>query len=95
MQNSPNLPFYRRRWVAMLAAIAVLIALLLVVLPLGLSYGLHKWLLANGGEDVHIEDIDVNLFSGTAAIHDLSLSAQGRSLLVIPSLAVKVEWLPL
>ncbi len=95
MQDSPNLPFYRRRWVAMLAAIAVLIALLLVVLPLGLSYGLHKWLLANGGEDVRIEDIDVNLFSGTAAIHDLSLSAQGRSLLVIPSLALKVEWLPL
>jgi len=95
MQDSPDLPFYRRRWAAMLAAVAVFIVLLLVVLPLGLSYGLQKWLLDNGGEDVRIEDIDVNLFNGTAAIHDLNLSAQGRALLTIPKLAVDIDWLPL
>lgn len=95
MQDLPGLPFYRRRWMAMLAAIAVFVALLLVVLPLGVSYGLHKWLLDNGAEKVRIEDIDVNLFTGTAAIHDLNLSAQGHALLTIPRLAVDIDWLPL
>ncbi len=95
MQYSHSLPFYRSRWMAMLAAIVVFVGLLLVVLPLGMTYGLQKWLLDHGGEDVHIGNVDVNLFSGRAAIQNLSLSAQGQSLLTIPNLVVKIDWLPM
>ncbi|MGD2112236.1 MAG: DUF748 domain-containing protein, partial [Gammaproteobacteria bacterium] len=89
------MPFYRRRWMALLAAIAAFLGLLLLVLPLGLSYGLHTWLLDNGGEDVRIEDIDVNLFTGRASIRNLDLAAQGRTLLTIPSLSLDIDWRPL
>jgi hypothetical protein len=93
-ENYP-LPLYRRRWVAMLAAIAVFMVLLLVLLPHGISYGMHKWLLENGGEDVSIEDIDVNLFNGRASIHNMQLYAGGEPLLTIPYLAADLEWRPL
>lgn len=89
------MPFYRRRWMAMLSAVAAFIALLLAALPLGVSYGLHTWLLDNGGEYVRIDDIDVNLFTGRAAVRDLRVRAQGRDLLTIPSLVVDIDWLPL
>lgn len=89
------LPFYRRRWAAMLAAVALLVAMLLVLLPYGVSYGLHKWLLENGGENVGIEDIDLNLFTGRASIHNMQLFAGGKPLLTIPLLSVDLDWLPL
>jgi outer membrane protein OmpA-like peptidoglycan-associated protein len=95
MQDTTRLPFYRRRWMAMLAAGAVFVALLLAALPLGIQYGLLTWLRDNGGEDVRLEDIDVNLFTGRATIEDLRLTKQGRELLAIPRLFVDVDWLPL
>ena len=95
MQDAATQRFNRRRRLAVVAAVAVFILLVLVVLPFGMSYGLHKWLLANGGDDVTIGDIDFNAFTGRAAISNLQLSADQRTLLTIPRLELDVDWLPL
>ena len=88
-------PFYRRTWIAILAAVAILFVLLLVVLPYGISYGLHQWLLANGGEEVQLEDIDFNVFTGKASVTNLDVFVDGQSLLLIPELELDVDWMPL
>jgi hypothetical protein len=90
-----NQPFYRRTWIVVVAVLAVLCLLALVVLPYGISYGLHQWLLANGGDDVQLEDIDFNVFTGRARITDLHVIANGQPRLVIPQLEVDVDWMPL
>lgn len=90
-----NRPFYRRTSVAVLVALAVLFLLVLVVLPYGISYGLHQWLLANGGDDVQLEDIDFNMFTGRATVTDLNVIAGGKPRLVIPKLELDVDWMPL
>ncbi|MEH6639335.1 MAG: DUF748 domain-containing protein [Porticoccaceae bacterium] len=95
MTDIHTLPFYRRRWAAMLAAVAVLAAMLLVLLPYGVSYGLHKWLLENGGEDVSIEDVDINLFTGRASIQNMQLYVDGKPLFTIAVLAADLDWRPL
>jgi len=64
-------------------------------LPYGISYGLHQWLLANGGEDVQLEDIDFNAFTGRATVTDLNVTADGQARLVIPRLELDVDWMPL
>lgn len=88
-------PFYRRTWTVVLAAVAVLFLLLLVLLPYGISYGLHQWLLANGADDVRLEDIDFNVFTGRATVTDLNLVANGQPRLAVPKLELDVDWMPL
>jgi len=94
-KSTTNQPFYRRTWIAVLAAVAVLFLLVLIVLPYGISYGLHQWLLANGGDEVQLEDIDFNVFTGRATVTDLNVIADGQPLLVIPKLELDVDWMPL
>lgn len=94
-KTTTNKPVYQRTWVVVLASLAVLFLLLLVVLPYGISYGLHQWLLANGGEDVQLEDIDFNVFTGRATVTDLNVIANGQARLVIPNLEIDVDWMPL
>jgi hypothetical protein len=95
MQNSVSQPLYRRRWFYVVTIVLVLLAVMLAVLPFGLSYGLNSWLRQHGGEEVTIEDVDFNLFTGRASIKDLRLSAGQRALMTIPRLDVELDWLPL
>ena len=95
-EKSPTAkPFFRRRWFTMLAAVIILLGLLLVVLPLGISYGLHKWLLRNGVDVVQLEDVDFNIFTGRAALKNLHVTADEQPQLVIPGLGLDVDWSPL
>jgi len=88
-------PFYRRTWIIVLAAVAALFLLLLVVLPHGISYGLQRWLLANGGEAVQLDDVDFNVFTGRATVTNLNIAVDGQTRLVISSLGFDVDWMPL
>jgi hypothetical protein len=94
-KSTTNQPLYRRTWVAILAAAAVLFLLVLVVLPYGISYGLHQWLLANGGDDVQLEDLDFNVFTGRATVTNLNVIADGQPRLLIPKLELDLDWMPL
>lgn len=95
-QKTPSQrPLYKRTWLIVLAAVAALFMLLLVVLPYGISYALHQWLLANGGDEVQLEDIDFNVFTGTASVTNLDVFVDGQSLLTIPKLELDVDWIPL
>ena len=94
-KTSTQKPLYKRIWLVVLAIIAAVFALLLTVLPYGISYGLHQWLLANGGDEVQLEDIDFNVFTGKASVTDLDVFVDGQSLLRIPKLELDVDWMPL
>ncbi len=95
-QKTPSQrPLYKRTWLIVLAAVAALFVLLLVILPHGISYGLHQWLLANGGDEVQLEDIDFNVFTGKASVTNLDVFVDGQSLLLIPKLELDVDWMPL
>ena len=94
-KTNTNKPCYQRTWVVIVAAVAVLILLVLAILPYGISYGLHQWLLVNGGEEVQLEDIDFNVFTGRATVTDLNVIVAGQPRLVIPKLELDVDWMPL
>ena len=94
-QTTTSKPFYRRPRVVVVATVAVLFLLVLIILPYGISYGLHQWLLANGGEDVQLEDVNFNVFTGKATVTDLNVKVDGQSLLLVPRLELDVDWMPL
>ncbi|MBT8121135.1 MAG: DUF748 domain-containing protein, partial [Gammaproteobacteria bacterium] len=95
MRDVVSKPLYMRRWFVVAMAALVLCVVFLLVLPYGLSYGLNSWLRENGGDEVSIQDIDLNLFTGRASIENLHLTVDARELMTIPRLDLDVDWLPL
>lgn len=74
---------------------AVAILLLLAFLPTGLRLGAEHWLNKQPGIDAEIGNIDLNLFSATFALEDLSIEYQGIPHTQVKRLAVAVKYLPL
>ncbi len=95
MQHAAPKPLYKQRWFVVVMTALVLCVVVLLALPYGLSYGLGNWLRQNGGDQVSIQDIDINLFTGRASIENLHLSVDARELMTIPRLDLNVDWLPL
>lgn len=63
----PRLNRKNKRRLIIAVGVAAVIVLILVLLPIGLRWGTAKW-LTDQGVVTQIEDIDLNLFTGTLAI---------------------------
>lgn len=79
--NSETRPVWKRRWLRNTAITLTLLALLLVILPYIISSNLKSWLLKNGADNVAIENIDFNPFTGTAAVHGLDIKVADKTVM--------------
>jgi len=86
-----NIFLRRQRWGKILLAVATVVLLLLSLLPVGIRMGAVSWLEDHGVKDARIDNVDLNLFSGTFAIE--GVSADGG--LKIGRLFVDVDWWPM
>jgi len=75
--------------------IMVCVLLVLACLPTGLRLGAEHWLNKQPGINAEIGNIDLNLFSATFALEDLSIEYEGISHTRIQRLAVAAKYLPL
>ena len=78
-------------------AIAALLVLLLFVslLPVGVRYGAIQALKQQGMQQVDINDIDINLFSGELGITGMAVSGDGQGLAQLDSLYINLSMLAL
>ncbi len=72
-KSTPAKPVWKRRWFLASSIAAVVFAVILVVLPFIIGNLMKSWLLENGADNVTIENIDFNPFTGTAAVHGLDI----------------------
>lgn len=95
--NSPHRPpFYRRRGPQITTAVVVfLFAGTLIGLPFGIGYGVKQWILANGGDQVSVQDVDFNPFTATLGLHHLEVHKGGARALWVPELDLHLSWHPL
>lgn len=77
--NTQASPFWKQRWFKVISPIVVMLALSLSALPMLVSNNLKSWLLENGADDVAIENIDINPFTGTAAVYGLDIKLDNRT----------------
>lgn len=89
------LPLYRRRWLQVTAATCSLLILLLGVLPYIISYSTKRWIIANGGEQVLITDVDFNPFNGTLAFEGMQVRVDERVTLEVGRFGVQFDWFSL
>ena len=89
-----NNPFFSgiKKWIV--AFFVLLFIAAISLLPQGISYGVKNWLIAHGGEQVKIGDVDFNLLSATFALHDLEIRQQSDLVLKIPEFQLRLTWTP-
>lgn len=74
------------------SAFALLIALTLWGLPYGIKLGIQKALLAQGAQQVSIDDIDLNLFTARLRIEQLQIHHAQQPALTIGQLDAAWRW---
>ena len=69
--------------------------LFLILLPIGVKYAAVYYLTKAGAENVTIEDIDLNLFSGTLKIEQFSIKSKKHEPLTLSSALFNISMLRL
>ncbi len=85
----------RKPWLWWLVGVGLVMNLILVGTPYGLGYGLKRYLLDQGLEQVDLGDVDFNPFTGRLTVDALEASAGGRVVFGVPEGTLDLGWLPL
>ncbi len=78
-----------------LGSITLLFGVVLIALPLVTARIATSWLQDNGASNASIENIDINLFTGTVRLMELDASGGAQQRLHIGLAEVDVRWWPL
>ncbi|MBD3754087.1 MAG: DUF748 domain-containing protein [Gammaproteobacteria bacterium] len=81
--------FKKHPW---LSSLTLLLALVLWLLPYGVKLGIEKALLAQGVQQVSIDDIDLNLFRGQFRLEQLQIQQDNHVTLRIQQLDAAWRW---
>ena len=73
---------------------AVIGVLSFIMLPVGIDYGIVRYLKGRGADQVSLEDVDFNPITGRMTLTNLSLITGAQTLLKIPQAILNIEWRP-
>lgn len=76
--ESTILPVYRRRWFKWNLALLILLLVFLTVLPIGVRYAAIDLLQEQGIQQIEIDDVDLNLFTGEFGLSGVRVSGDGQ-----------------
>ena len=65
-----------------------------IMLPVGIDYGIVRYLKGQGADQVSLEDVDFNPITGRMTLTNLSLITGAQTLLKIPQAILNIEWRP-
>ncbi len=88
-------PFRKRRLWVILTALALVVLSIVLLLPVAVQTGLRNWLLDNGGEQVQVTDVDLNLFTGVLWLKGVRIDTAGGNALNVERAGLDLAWLPL
>ncbi|MCB1866176.1 MAG: DUF748 domain-containing protein [Chromatiales bacterium] len=87
--------WHSRRWVRVLAVLAFIGGLLLVLAPVVVRHAAENWLVERGLHEAHIDDVDLNPFTGELEVHGLVTRLGEHTVLRFENARVEVDWWPL
>ena len=90
-----TLSLIKSRWFRIASVSVILCLVVLLGTPLLARYLAQQWLLENGGEQVHFEDVDLNLFTGKLVLQGLEVKVDNETTLVFDTVGLDLEWWPL
>lgn len=87
-KNSVSLSRRCYKWLAVLLVVP---ALLLALLPFGVKYVLLNVLVKQGAHVATLDSVDLNLFTGKFALHELEVQGEGDAGLALQQLALEIS----
>lgn len=87
--------WWQRRWLRWVTAGLLILALVLVLVPIGARHALERWLLDNGADSAQVADVDINPFLGVAELDGLDVRIDGRTVLSDATIHLDLDWLAL
>ena len=94
-KNNRNLSrILRLRWIWAVGGLGILLALILISIPWGMGYGIERYFLANGADQVNVEDIDFNPFTRRLVVKNLIVYVDNEKVLNISEARFALAWFP-
>jgi hypothetical protein len=84
----------RSVWLWILMVIVMIGVLSFIMLPAGIDYGIVRYLKNQGADQVALEDLDFNPFTGRMTLTNLSVIIGRQTVLKIPQATLYIEWSP-
>ena len=84
----------KKRIFWILFGLAVLGALLLIAMPIGMDYGIERYFLTHGAYQTDVEDVDFNPFTRRLVIKDLVVRVGDENILTIARARLRFAWSP-
>jgi len=82
----------RRVWFWILIGLVAVVAGVFIILPVGIEYGIERYLKAQVVDQVTIGDVDFNPLTGRIALTDLSMKIAAQPVLKIPEATLNFKW---
>jgi Domain of Unknown Function (DUF748) len=91
-----RLAFFRRHrgWTLFGLTIVVLLLMIFFVLPIGVRWGIEKWLESHGQLQARVQDVDFNLFSGYMVVNSLLAERAGKGGFKWVQASLEIAWRP-
>ncbi|MCF6284311.1 MAG: DUF748 domain-containing protein [Candidatus Hydrogenedentes bacterium] len=86
---------WKRRFLIGLTLLLVGTAVLVVLLPWGIRWGLQRALRDNGHPTVVVQDVDFNLFTGRLVVYALDARSAEEKQIALGETRLRIEWWPL
>jgi len=94
-RNNRNLKrIVRWRWIWAVGCFGILLALILISIPWGMRYGIERYFLANGADQVKVEDIDFNFFTRRIVVKNMLVYVNNEQALNISEARLFISWTP-
>ena len=92
--NSKIRRILRLRWIWFIVGFGVLVALILISMPFGMDYGIERYFLANGADQVDVEDVDFNPFTRRLVVKNLIAKVGNEQVLNVSEAVFTLSWSP-
>lgn len=84
----------RRLWFWILIGVVVVGVLFFTLLPVGMDYGIKRYLKDQGADQVNLADVDFNPITGRMTLRDLAVIIGARTALEIQEVTLNIRWTP-
>jgi hypothetical protein len=84
----------RRVWFWILVGLVLVGTLFFIMLPVGIDYGIERYLKNQGADEAILEDVDFNPITGRMTVTNLSAKIGTQTVLRIPEAAFTIAWTP-
>lgn len=81
-----------KKWWVVSATILLVLVFVLAIMPVVISQQFQKWVLANGGEKVSVENIDFNPFTAKLGLYNIVIEHAGFQPFLLPELQLHAQW---